>query len=192
MEAIRYLPNHTPPAQPFPVVLKVNSSFKKSISFIMKEMQPSSCIISKGEPLFVRQNGEQTAIKWLSSTDEEEELYFAYLATPDQSVQLDTTLDFSGQLMVEGTAEDIQEISGNNQVTIRNYHWVDSNRDYIIDDGEILAIYNIFDILQDLGIDIAEIRQIWAHKGYRYHAGKFEVVDGVPTNIDSTQVRITP
>ncbi|MCI5144016.1 MAG: hypothetical protein D3923_00475, partial [Candidatus Electrothrix sp. AR3] len=140
---------------------------------------PPSCTVSKGEPTFVLQNGAQAAIKWLSSTDEEEELYFAYLAIPAHSVQLGKTLNFSGQLMVEGKAEDVQKMSGRNQMTIKNYHWVDSNRDYIIDDGEILAVFNTFDILQDLGIDISEIRRFWANtQGYRWNQQdeKFEVV----------------
>jgi transcriptional regulator with XRE-family HTH domain len=178
MQAVRYLPSHASPAQPFPVVIKVNSSFVKSTSFIMKEFLPPACTVSKGEPVFVVQNDVPVTIKWLSSTDEEEELYYAYLTQPDNSVKSGQELTFSGRLMVEGKTRQLRDIQGRNTVTIMNYHWADSNRDYIIDDNEILDIYSSFDILRDVGVDIEEIREIWANKGYRWDKGngKFTVI----------------
>ncbi|MCI5224631.1 MAG: hypothetical protein D3924_18675 [Candidatus Electrothrix sp. AR4] len=178
MRADRYLPGHTPPTQPFPVVIKVNSTFAKSISFILKEQLPPSCIVKTGEPAFVVQHDIPVTIKWLSSTEKEEELYYAYLAQPDNSVDSGQDLIFSGRLMAEGKSRQLRDIQGRDTVTIMNYHWADSNRDHIIDDNEILDIYSSFDILRDVGVDIEEIRDIWANKGYRWDKGneKFTVI----------------
>ena len=179
VQAGRYLPGHTPPGQPFPVVIKIKSSIANSTSFILKEALPSSCTVSRGKPAFVLQNGGSAAIKWLSSIDREEERYFAYLASTDESVRQGQILNFSGQLKLNDKEQDIRKIKGMNKVTIMNYHWADSNRDHRIDDSEILAIYNLFEILQDLGIDLAQIRRFWAStKGYRWNRdhGVFEVV----------------
>ena len=54
-----------------------------------------------------------------------------------------------------------QVVNGDSSINITDYHWADNNQDHRIDDNEILAIYNSFDILKELDADIEEIRQAW-------------------------------
>ncbi|MCI5210642.1 MAG: hypothetical protein D3910_18055, partial [Candidatus Electrothrix sp. ATG2] len=56
-----------------------------------------------------------------------------------------------------------QAVSGDNVITITDYHWADNNQDHRIDDNEILAIYTSFDILKELGVDVEEIRRAWSN-----------------------------
>lgn len=168
LAATRYLPIHASPAQPFPVILKVSSSYHREISFIVREVPPPSCQVLKSEPQYVANGNGSEIIKWLSSTNGEEKLYFAYLLKAEPGIESESVLSFSGNILVEGNKTQKFTVQGHNHITIMNYHWADTNRDTRIDDCEILTIYNSFDILQELGVDIGEIRQIWAGKGYRW------------------------
>ena len=78
--------------------------------------------------------------------------------------------------MVQGPSTTRQEITGDTSISLTNFHWADSNQDHTIDDEEILTIYNSFEVLQDLGVDIEEIRQIWAGKGYRWDATTQKII----------------
>lgn len=176
IEAVRYLPHHAAPGQPFPVVIRVQSSLTKPASFIMKEFLPPSCIVSKGEPAFVTQLGEPMTIKWLNTIDEEDEIYFAYLAGTDMNIKEGETLAFSGRIMLDVNQDQPLEITGSSSLEIVQSHWADTNKDQVIDDTEILTIYNSFDVLKDLGIDIKEISRIWAGKGYRWDKEKEKFV----------------
>jgi len=88
-------------------------------------------------------------------------------------------LTFNGEVIVEGNLARTQVIAGADSLVITNYHWADTNRDWVIDDAEILTIYNSFEVMQDLGVNIDEIRQIWASKGYRWDEAveKFVEID---------------
>ena len=176
MWAYRYLPSHTPPGYPFPVVLKIRSSAKAERSFILKEHPSPACTVSKSSPVFTAPDSATPTIKWLSSTGWDEEMYFAYLAHSDKGLQQGEILQFSGQLILNGDQE--IPIRMDTEMEIVYYHWADNNKDYLIDDEEILAIYNMFDILQDIGVDTEEIRRFWAHKGYRWNnqEARFEAV----------------
>ncbi len=176
--ASRLLPKHASPKQPFPVVIKVQGSSEQPISFILTENLPPNCQGMKGEPPRLSLNNQKGTIKWLSNTEDEEALYFAYLAQTDTDLAEGQTLSFNGDIMVKGGPTSKQTITGSNIIQITHFHWADANKDHIIDDEEILAIYNSFEILQDLGVDIDEIRRIWASKGYRWDKddNKFTVV----------------
>lgn len=178
LTAVRYLPVHTSPAQPFPVILKVYASKKKSLSFIVKEFLPPSCKVIASQPDFFENGGSGRTIRWLGNVSEEEDSYFAYLVRVQADAEEGSQLSFSGYITVNGTNEQQNSVQGDHQLTILNYHWADSNRDLRIDDSEILTIYNSFDIFEDIGVDIDEIHQIWASSGYRLNADsrKFEIV----------------
>ena len=166
----RYLPDHTPSGQSFPVVIKVRSSFANTTSFILKEFLPSSCSVSKGNPTGFIKNGTPSVIKWVNNARAEEESRFAYLARCDASLDQVRMSKFSGQVMVEMDNKE-QAVNGDSSITITDYHWADNNQDHRIDDNEILAIYNSFDILKELGADIEEIRQAWINsKGNHWNS----------------------
>ncbi len=156
--AVRYLPKHTSPAQPFPVILKVSSSKMKDLSFIVKEFLPPSCRIVASQPDFFENGGMGRTIRWIGTVSEEEESYFAYLVKVQTDAEEGGRLSFSGYITKNGKDEQQNNVRGDQQLIISNYHWADSDRDNRIDDSEILTIYNSFDILEDIGVDIDEIR----------------------------------
>ncbi|MCI5168066.1 MAG: hypothetical protein D3903_18765 [Candidatus Electrothrix sp. GM3_4] len=166
--AERYLPDHTPLGQPFPIVIKVTSSFTSTTSFILKESLPPSCSVSKGNPTGFMQNGTSSGIKWVSTA--KKEAGFAYLARCDNPLEPRQAQQFSGKI-IWGEHQKNRTINGDNTITITDYHWADNNQDHRIDDSEILAIYNSIDILKELGADIEETRQAWINsKGNHWNS----------------------
>ncbi len=169
MDVQRLLPRHASPQQPFPVVIRVQTHSEQQVSFILKEQVAEGCQVIEGEPPLMAVNQEGRFIKWLSQSGGDDTLYFAYLAQAGPDLQEGATLSFDGEVLVKGRFAHKQAIAGVSSLVIINYHWADANRDYVIDDEEILTIYNSFKVLKDLGVDIAEIQQIWASKGYRWN-----------------------
>lgn len=168
LTASRMLPLHASPNQPFPVLIKVQTNTDLPVSFILKEFLPKGCQALRGVPTLSPPQHQNKIIKWLSSSEDEDPLYFAYLAQTAPDLAEGEHLTFQGEVMVQSQGTYRQEINGNNAITITNSHWADTNQDQRIDDGEILTIYNSFEILQDLGVNIEEISKIWAGKGYRW------------------------
>jgi transcriptional regulator with XRE-family HTH domain len=170
IKAERYLPEHTPSGQPFPVIIKLTSSLASPISYIIKESLPSSCSVSKGSPAGFMQNATSSVIKWVRKANLEDESHFAYLARCDSPLDQQEQGEFSGAIIL-GQQKSDQVITGRNKITITDFHWADTNQDHRIDDNEILVLYNSFDILQELGVDIEEVRQAWMNaKGNHWNS----------------------
>ncbi|MEN8140799.1 MAG: helix-turn-helix transcriptional regulator [Thermodesulfobacteriota bacterium] len=171
LEVSRLLPRHAAPKQPFPVVIKVRVSGAASsgpVSFIIKEKVADNCQVIEGEPPFMVVNQAGRFIKWLSQGGAGEIHYFAYLAIAGSQAGYGERLVFSGEALVQGRRAMNQGLAGDTSLAITNYHWADSDRDQVISDEEILTIYNSFAVLQKLGVDLDEIRRIWAGPGYRW------------------------
>lgn len=130
--AIRLLPKHASPRQPFPVVIKVHSKIGQPVSFILKEFLPQGVQGIKGEPPLVTLDGQKGTIKWLSNTENEEALYFAYLAQADLDLVSGRELSFYGEVIVKGEHAGKRAIGGSSTIKINDSHWVDAKSDNII------------------------------------------------------------
>lgn len=170
----RLLPPHAALNHPFPVVLKVTAQGKAPLSFILKEQVGDNCQVIEGRPAFMVVNQQQRFIKWLSQNQGEGPHYFSYLAQAGSEAKSGDTLSFNGQSKVVDAGE--APVAGDKQLIIAKYHWADANRDYAIDDEEILTLYNSFQVMQELGIDVEEIRRIWANNGYGWDEDLAEFV----------------
>ncbi len=163
--ATRFLPRHTPANQPFPVIIKVESDSDKPFSFILQETLPDTCTPIKGVPPFIKQEAETKTLKWITNS-KESPYFLAYLAIAETIEPMPGKLDFEGLIKVDKNQDDKQGTEGNTSILIANHHWADSDANNQIDDAEILAIYNSFDALSDLGVDLNLIKSIWSGKGY--------------------------
>jgi transcriptional regulator with XRE-family HTH domain len=178
LSASRLLPQHASPSQPFPVLIKVQATGPLPLSFILKELLPPDCQVLAGHPALLAPQQSRNAIKWLSSAEDEAPLYFAYLARTAPELRVGQQLLFQGEVMVQGQQTSRLAITGSTALAVTPFHWADSNQDQRIDDAEILTIFSAFAVFQALGVDIDEIRQIWAGQGYRWDSGaeKFVVI----------------
>lgn len=172
LTAQRLLPRYASPQQPFPVIIEVNCPADKPLSLVVKEYLPRGSRLLAAVPSFFASNSASGQIKWLSQSSGSAKRFFAYLVQPSAVNKPGDRLRFVGEVTGKALAAGPLTIGGANEVVISASHWADSNGDGVIDDEEILTIYNSFAIFEKLGINLDEIQQIWASKGYRWDEEK--------------------
>lgn len=166
--AKRILPKHCLPGQPFPVVIEVTASSKKSITTILREMLPEGALLKKASPAVSAPNEKGRELKWLEKIDGPTR--FVYTVTlkgkPDDSFK------FTGNIAVSQDSENARIVVGNDTITLGTFHWADSDSDGILNDKEMLAVHDQFSGTEKLGIDVGLIEKIWLGSGYRWNAKK--------------------
>jgi transcriptional regulator with XRE-family HTH domain len=173
--ATRTLPNHVPPGQEFPVLLRVAAPTTASFALIVRENLPAGCRLTGATPAATAPTGRSGQISWVSRLEGRERL-FAYRLTTPLPGQSGPDLRFHGQVVAGGQGE-TTTITGPEQLRLAPYHWADLNGDNRIDDEEILWVYDQigdvegFDRLRD------EVDRIWTAGGYRWDAasGHYQV-----------------
>jgi len=165
--ATRILPPHTAPGQPFPVLIRITGHGDPPQSLLIRESLPSDCLVESGSPPFTGLDKERRAIKWIAKTAPGTTT-FAYLVRPLAELQSGHRLTFSGNLTRRKTENIATTITGSETLTISNHHWADTNADKLIDDEEILAVYDNFGGITGLDFDKELIDEIWSGSGYQW------------------------
>jgi len=173
--AKRFVPSHTAPGQTFPVLIEIGFDTEDNSSLLLKEQLPQGCSVIRSIP-------EATAVgesflKWVARDGSSMRL-FAYLARCTDSKQQKADLLFQGSLLVRQSRRQEIPITGNSQMQLSNFHWADSDQDNTIDDEELLAVYDEFDLVKGLDINIEEIESIWMGSGYKWSSEQslFEIL----------------
>ncbi|MCL7489628.1 MAG: helix-turn-helix domain-containing protein [Desulfobulbaceae bacterium] len=171
VSAERILPLHVSPGQSFPVLIRVHLTEPPPVSLIIKELIPHGTLALEGFPSITSIDDKENSLKWIRRIDTEGSVY-AYMCKAPPDTRGNDRLVFSGTVTLKDTASDRQTIEGADSLEIAPYHWADSNRDYMIDDEEILAVYDIYSDMEELPFDRDLIDSIWASEGYAWdHAG---------------------
>ena len=84
----------------------------------------------------------------------------------------DNNLVFTGSVTLKKDVKGQLIIDGDTALRIAPYHWADSNQDYMIDDEEILAVYDTYSDIEELPFDRELIDAIWASSGYTWDPEK--------------------
>lgn len=163
--ARRIMPEHAPAGAIFPVLIKISVKESGPFSLIVKEYLPEGCRATEGVPRFNLTGKGGRELKWVSRVEDTADI--AYLVENGKNPDPAELTGFKGEIVV-GSKAASRDISGDSSVNPAPYHWVDEDRDNIIDDEEILAFYNLFsDVELDIGKDL--IDEIWASKGYEWN-----------------------
>jgi transcriptional regulator with XRE-family HTH domain len=170
VHAYRYLPSHVLPGQVFPVLIKVDTMGDFSSSFLLRESFSRFCGVRQTLPPVLARDVDGHQIKWIRSKAENGPTTFSYLLLLAKDAPLNSSLDFSGTIVMGRRGSGEPEVSGSQSTQVGPFHWADENRDNRIDDYEMLSVYEIFPNHVELGIDIAEIETIWASSGYRWNS----------------------
>jgi transcriptional regulator with XRE-family HTH domain len=169
--ARRLLPPHIPPGQVFPVLIFVSNPEELALALILKETIPPGTRIETGVPFFTTIDPGKNELKWISRTDSPTAVY-AYLArAPGQDAEYQR-LEFTGSVTLKQQSGSRVPITGDTSLEIAPYHWADTNQDAVIDDEEILAVYELYSDIDGLGYDRDLIDDIWAGSGYRWDPDK--------------------
>jgi len=167
VSAKRILPPHVSPGQDFPVLIRVFSTEQTPVSLIVKELIPPGAIVQQGFPTITSIDHKENSLKWIRRIEANESVY-AYLCQVPAQIPQDRRLIFNGSVTLKHNVSDRQAIEGANTLTIAPYHWADNNRDLMIDDEEILAVYDTYSDIEELLIDRELIDSIWASSGYTW------------------------
>lgn len=180
LTAQRLLPNQAIVNQPFPVLIILENTDRSAepSTFMLKEILPVGTEILSAVPQPTNLDHEQNVIKWISRTTEPR-LVFGYLAKIKSADSLRSPRIFKGAITIKAANGKTAGIAGNSSIQIDSYHWADTNQDNRIDDDEILAVYDTYDGLKGLNLDIEKIDAIWSARGYRWH-GTEEKLEIIP------------
>lgn len=165
--AHRRLPPHTPAGHPFPVIVTVSPGEATPLSLILKESLPAGCSAIAGQPPFTAVAPGNRVIKWLGKV-EGKAVSFAYLAQTEPATADKSQLRFEGTVTLRTTRSPTTAVRGPDSITVAAYHWADTNQDYIIDDEEILTVYDQYEAIETLDDNWDMIDEIWTGQGYRW------------------------
>ncbi len=158
----RMLPEHTISGHFFPVVIKAVSDSRQTSSLILKEQLPASCRVLQTVPAAAAV--DENLLKWVDKNGSGERL-FAYLATCD--FPEDANPSFDGSLLIRQSSRHEFPVNGRSRIRSEPFHWADRNKDNVIDDEELLGVYDDYGQVKELHLDVEFIESIWMGSGYR-------------------------
>ena len=167
--ATRILPAQVPPGQTFPVLIRVLAQPPAAFALIIRESLPPGCRFTLAAPAITGAASQNSQIKWVSRLEGKERL-FAYLLTSPAGAVTGSPLAFRGQVVADSRGEATTTIAGSGQMTVKPYHWADSNGDNRVDDEEILVVYDRFGDVQEFAALRDEVDRLWTAGGYRWDA----------------------
>jgi len=175
LAARRIMPAHVVAGHPFPVVIAVGSGSEKNSSLLLKEELPAGSRLLRTVPQATMV--DSNLLKWIDKNGSGERI-FAYLVTLDPDGGPEDTFSFNGSLLIRQSSRSEIQVSGRSRIRLLPFHWADSDRNNVIDDEELLAVYDDFGRVDGLGVDMEEVESIWMGSGYHWDAEKtiFEVI----------------
>jgi transcriptional regulator with XRE-family HTH domain len=174
--ATRRMPAHTVPGYPFPVVIEVDFVSGENSSLLLKEQLPAGCRVLRTVPQATV--AESGFLKWIDKNGSGKRS-FSYLAQCTAMGKTRDFLPFNGSLLVRQSSRQEVVVAGRSRLRLSDFHWADSDKNYIIDDEELLALYDDFGRVEGLEVDIEEVEAIWLEAGYRWNP-KRSVFDIIP------------
>ncbi len=175
LSAIRTLPSHYISGQPFPITITISNGPEKSTAIIIRENLPENSVILKTIPEVSAAGTRNTKIKWLEKIVQNE--LFSYVVKIDENESDRVT--FSGSVSMNRSSSDSLTIGGDSEVKMGDHHWADINGDNVISDNEILTVYDRYNDMELLGLDVNLIEEIWLGSGYNWNrlTSSFEIFE---------------
>ena len=130
---------------------------------LVRENVPDGVEILKTVPDATSQS--DNILKWIRK-EGSEHLLTGYLARA--AGEYGKQFPFSGSIAVRQGQKQEADISGDEVIRLEPVHWADTNGDFIINDDEVLEVYDKFGGLAGLAVDLDSIEEIWMGSGYRW------------------------
>ncbi|MCK5070545.1 MAG: helix-turn-helix transcriptional regulator [Desulfocapsa sp.] len=166
LSAKRIMPAHSVAGYPFPVVIEVNFESEKNLSLLLKEQLPESCSVIHTVPqATVADDG---FLKWIEK-DGPGKRNFSYVVKCQAVKETQKSLSFEGTLLVRQSSRQEAIVDGRSRLRLLEFHWADSDKNNIVDDEELLAVYDDFGRIEGLKVDVEEVESIWMGSGYRWN-----------------------
>jgi|GEM_PF-181654 len=180
VRALRIMPTHAAPGAAFPVIIQVESEDEQPLSLIIKETLPPACQVIQTVPQASSQVGDPPVLKWIAKANGKQ--MYAYMAKLKADTAFGSRHFLNGGITRRSGSKSVTVVEGWNELLASPHHWADENRDGRIDDEELLAMYELFDVAEKLNFSRDRIEKIWAADGYRWNpeARDYLIVPRVP------------
>ena len=172
--ATRTLPPHAPIGLPFPVAITVTPAPGEGVPLIISETVIPGCSAMDGVPPFNAANAETRTFRWIAKPEGPTTFYYLALLRPD--TPLPAQVPFRGDITLHGGGRAMTPVNGDETLAVAPYHWADRNRDFKIDDEEILTVYDTFGSATELNLEASMLEDIWSGHGYRWDASRRQLV----------------
>lgn len=168
-EITRLAPAWSLPEGSLPVRITIVPQKKQPVTLILKENIAPETTISNVSPETAgkSENGEIRWIKRLSEPDT-----CSYVLTPHG--EPGTVISLHGSWATSGSNENTT--AGRQSIEVGQYHWADENRDHVIDDREIILVYDSYSNVPGFEKGIDRIEDIWLGVGYRWDNSQHKLV----------------
>ncbi len=170
LHTLRTMPSHAVPGQTFPVRIQIGRPGEESTSFLVKETVPENCEVVAVFPTATVRNKQ--SLKWINRKGGSSS--FTYVARIIAETKGETR--FSGTVKLGKDTRGEISILGNNTIQLLSYHWADRDKDSIISDEEMLAVYDDFPGMENLPVDIELVEEMWMGTKYTWNSIKKEFV----------------
>lgn len=166
LHAERWLPAHAAPGSRILVRVQVSAPHPLK-GLIVKEKLPEGWRLLESVPA-VSSLSSAGAARWMVRKPQSL-VEITYLIEIDPSAQIGSDVTLQGEVVAnpDGKSSTVP-LGGSGTMKIAPQHWVDVNRDFIIDDFEILDISDLFGQTTLLEREWEEIEDIWDAGGYRW------------------------
>lgn len=174
ISAVRMTPVHFVAGQPFPVVVEIKTGIEAS-SFILREIIPPQCVLVNGKSPGAVVDEKSGEIKWLTKS-KTSVVRVGYMLQTREGFAKREPITFSGSITQRKARGKGNIVGGRSQTSASKYHWADTDTNSMIDDEEILAVYDDYNEIDGLTLDMDQIEDIWFGNGYTWDAGKKEFI----------------
>ncbi|NDY42959.1 helix-turn-helix transcriptional regulator [Dissulfurirhabdus thermomarina] len=172
--AERRLPPHAAPGAAFPVLLRLQVERPGDYSLILRERLPAGCTLLRADPPPTSTAADGRELVWIFPANRPR-LTFGYVARLAPGIPMGSRLAFSGRVNYRGgMARGRHETGGTAALEVRPLHWADLDGNHVIDDQEILTVYDVLAPATKLDIGLKEIEALWAASGYRWNEDRKE------------------
>ncbi len=167
VRAIRVLPPHTAPNVPFPVLVYASGEADADSTLLIREELQGDCEafgpVAEGEP---KAFGKTP--RWIGKL-EGGKATFLYLVQPGKKLKSEDEIRFSGDTIAREGQVKGDAIGGVDTIAIAPYHWVDTDKDYVITDAEILKAYESYSIPGENLVNFTAIEELWLAGRYGWN-----------------------
>ena len=177
VRATRVLPPHTAPNAPFPVLVYASGEADADSPLLIREELRGECEafgpVAEGEPKGFGKNP-----RWIGKL-EGGKAAFLYLVQPGKKLKSEDEIRFSGDTIAREGQVKGDPIGGADSIVIAPYHWVDTDKDYVITDAEILKAYETYSIPGENLVNFTAIEELWLAGRYGWNKKTMTFVPAV-------------
>ncbi len=174
IRATRYLPPFAAPGSAVLIRVKVESG--EAMKIILREEIPAGWEFLSSYPAASRVDPEHGAVRWiLKHSPQQKHIYYRLQVSSEG--QIGDTVSIMGGLVANNNGHQTQvNVTSDGVMKMAPFHWADSDRNYVIDDMEILSVS---DFAEEAGDDVVgwdQLELLWESGHYRWDQSQKQFV----------------